>query len=371
MDELREFQTEPIGIYFSSEEWLPKAQNALATQQTGVRKDPVVLVCTNDSFTDNNFRQLMPFLNPEKTLFIADECHHLGSETLKKYLSSWMSPPRFRLGLSATPERYEDESGTTFLEEWFGEICQPVVNISEAIDGGYLCQYEYHLHRVELSESERLDLARIWKDFENNPDSLISTLSSRASLLSRVESKFAWLEQVAKSLSKEERYGLIAYCGTGNLDPTKDDRRLVDLAESILSQENYRAEIFTSRESKSTRAEILKRFESGDTNAVVAIKCLDEGVDIPAIRTAILTASSSNPREFIQRRGRVLRKSPGKDRASIYDTIDLAGQPGTLDENELEQLKKQLRRHKIFAEDALNREECTTVVEQVEQEYGI
>lgn len=371
MDELKDFETEPIGIYFSSEEWLPKATNALATQKTGVRKEPVVLVCTNDSFADKNFQQLIPYLNPAKTLLIADECHHLGSENFKEQLSNWTSPPRFRLGLSATPERYEDESGTTFLEDWFGKICQPVIKIREAIDGGYLCKYDYHLQRVELTESERLDLAKIWRGFEDNRDTLINALSKRSSLLSRVESKFAWLEKIARSLSREERYGLIAYCGTGNLDPTKGNRRLVDLAESILSKENYRAEIFTSRESKSERAQILKRFESGDTNAVVAIKCLDEGVDIPAIRTAILTASSSNPREFIQRRGRVLRKSPGKDKASIYDTVDLAGQPGSLDENELEQLKKQLRRHKMFSEDALNREECTAIIEQVEQEYGI
>jgi len=67
---------------------------------------------------------------------------------------------------------------------------------------------------------------------------------------------------------------------------------------------------------------------------MLAIKCLDEGVDIPVINKAIILASSSNPREYIQRRGRVLRTHPGKDSAKIWDVLvcDTKGELLTVNE---------------------------------------
>ena len=88
---------------------------------------------------------------------------------------------------------------------------------------------------------------------------------------------------------------------------------------------------------------------------MVSIRCLDEGVDIPAVDHALILASSQNPRQFIQRRGRVLRKAPWKHIAAIHDAIVV---PVSL-EDEPEQtslLKSEFVRAIEFSKSALNRD---------------
>jgi superfamily II DNA or RNA helicase len=120
------------------------------------------------------------------------------------------------------------------------------------------------------------------------------------------------------------------------------------------------------------REELRRQFESGELQGLVAIRCLDEGVDIPAIKTAVILASSGNPRQFIQRRGRILRPHPNKDRATLFDTIVM---PPKLDREALEIerniLKKELRRFIEFADLADNAGEARMKLLQLQKSYGL
>jgi superfamily II DNA or RNA helicase len=121
------------------------------------------------------------------------------------------------------------------------------------------------------------------------------------------------------------------------------------------------------------REELLTRFADGEYEALVAMRCLDEGVDVPATRTAVLMANTGNPMQFIQRRGRVLRHSPGKDRAVIFDLIVVPTlNPGDdMAASEKYILKKELRRFEEFASTAENEYEARNKIEDVRIAYGI
>lgn len=135
---------------------------------------------------------------------------------------------------------------------------------------------------------------------------------------------------------------------------------------------------FTSQEGKQERMELLSRFGRGDLQGLVAIRCLDEGVDVPATQTAYIMASSTNPREFIQRRGRILRKSPGKDYAYIHDFIVVPSHLSDIDmlHNSIFNLERKLMRRELlrfreFAELAENSAEATTVIRDLAKKYRL
>ncbi|HNW34810.1 MAG TPA: helicase-related protein, partial [Candidatus Ozemobacteraceae bacterium] len=125
----------------------------------------------------------------------------------------------------------------------------------------------------------------------------------------------------------------IFYCGDGRTTDSITDEEVRQIqAVSVLLGERHglRVRNFTYRETSEERDEILRDLRSGFLDGVVAIRCLDEGIDLPDLRMGFLLASSTNPRQFIQRRGRLLRNAPGKDRAEIFDFFilppDIGGQ---------------------------------------------
>ena len=132
---------------------------------------------------------------------------------------------------------------------------------------------------------------------------------------------------------------------------------------------------FTSREDIPTRRNLLDRFAAGELQALVAMHCLDEGVDVPSTKSAYILASSGNPRQFIQRRGRVLRKWPGKDYAEIYDLITVPPPVSELDEPNLQAersiLRRELKRFSEFADSALNTQAAYEVIWDLAEQYGI
>jgi len=134
----------------------------------------------------------------------------------------------------------------------------------------------------------------------------------------------------------------------------------------------YRVSTYTAQNPLTEREELRRQFESGELQGLVAIRCLDEGVDIPAIQTAIILASSGNPRQFIQRRGRILRPYPGKERATLFDTIVL---PPELDRETLEiernLLRKELRRFVEFADLADNAGEARIKLLALQKRYDL
>lgn len=275
--------------------------------------DLVVFITTNASFASKSFQDIIaPCL--EETLFIIDEVHYAGAYTIRKLLPQNC---KYRLGLSATPERHGDEEGTKALFDYFESVVFSFP-IEKAI-GLFLTPYYYHAIPVELTNEEFEEYCLLTNQIiclVGKTDSLsrerLEKLSiKRARIQNNSVNKLGWIRQNIGDLPLE--YSLF-YAGD----------RIFDEVKQLLGKElRLKVHEFTSRQSRSERKKLLKEFSEQRIHSLIAMKCLDEGVDVPPTRIAFFLASSSNPREFVQRRGRVLRKYPGKEHAVIYDLISI------------------------------------------------
>ncbi|PAX56188.1 helicase-related protein, partial [Brunnivagina elsteri] len=225
-------------------------------------------------------------------------------------------------------------------------------------------------------DRENLDFNNLEKTEEKAED-ITYLLMQRARLIGAAENKLHALRELMKN--RNETTHTLFYCGDGSVEssvsPTRNQSNLHQLKEvaRILGTElNYRISTYTAQTSLPERENLRQQFENGELQGLVAIRCLDEGVDIPAIQTAVILASSTNPRQFIQRRGRILRPHPGKERATIFDMIVL---PPDLDRKTLEVeknlLKKELRRFVEFADLADNSGEARMKLFDLQKRYGL
>jgi superfamily II DNA or RNA helicase len=235
---------------------------------------------------------------------------------------------------------------------------------------------------VELTEAETRVYAKLTKrigwalmdeeTIENN-DSLTSLLMQRARLIGAATNKLKALRQLmARRLDTSHT---LFYCGDGSVEGAvtrESGRQLAAVAKLLGAELGYRINTYTADTSLAEREDLRRQFETGELQGLVAIRCLDEGVDIPAVQTAVILASSGNPRQFIQRRGRILRPHPGKERATLFDMIVLPPDLGreTL-EVERNLLKKELRRLLEFADLADNAGEARIKLLQLQRRYGL
>jgi DNA phosphorothioation system restriction enzyme len=298
-----------------------------------------IMVVTNATFTSDAFQnRIRPRVvsGGVHHLLIADEVHNLGAEQGKQALLDGIT---MRLGLSATPERHYDPVGTKAVLDYFGGIVSEYP-LSQAIADGRLCPYRYYPIPVELTDSEAdayeeitLKLARMLhgRDDEEMQQGVMRLLIKRARLLGAANNKITALDHVLAALPEPPRQALF-YCGDGRTtDAITDDevRQILAVSRLLGEKHGLRVRNFTFREKTQDREEILRDLTSGFLDGVVAIRCLDEGIDLPDLRMGFLLASSTNPRQFVQRRGRLLRNAQGKNRAIIYDFIvsppDLGG----------------------------------------------
>ena len=287
-------------------------------------------------------------------LIVADEVHRVGAEQFQLVTRIDAGG---RLGLSATPERYGDPGGTAAILAYFGEILSPEFTLREGIIKGGLVPYDYHVHAVELSTDEvtawsaltakiRQRFARLSDDARGDAgldDQLRLMLIRRAAILKQASAKPAVaVEVLSHNYQEGDRW--LVYCDEGSqLEDVVARLREIDLP--VLE---YRSAMDSSKHGT------LSLFEHRG-GVLVAIRCLDEGVDIPSADRALVLASSRNPREFIQRRGRVLRVAPRKHFAVIHDAMVVPPlDPGTENASEVI-LGTELRRAAIFAADAQNR----------------
>ena len=365
-DEARVFGYSPLLAYGNRKSWLDEWHNRIL-RFNAKDADAISLITTYDTFCTEHFQASLSRLQGP-TLLIADEAHHFGAEQRRRFYPEQVTK---RLALSATPERWHDEIGTTALTDYFGKTVFRLT-LAEAIEREILTPYYYYPVLVELTLEEMAtyrDLsARIGKLLAQKRDrddkQLSMLLIKRAELLNTAENK---IEALGALLPKSSAvtHSLI-YCAPGQIDTVM---QLVGFDRRI------RAHRFTAHEDARTRAELLKRFAEGDLQALAAIRCLDEGVDVPSTRTAYLLASSSNPREFIQRRGRVLRRAPGKDHATLYDLITVPPQPETMDEDSLRAerslLRRELRRFSEFASTARNAQAAYDVIWDMARQFGM
>jgi superfamily II DNA or RNA helicase len=296
---------------------------------------------------------------------------------------------QFRLGLSATPDRWYDERGTSAVYEYFGSLLKPPYGIKEAIDDGYLCKYMYYPHLVELTEIEAEEYIEITEkisncakgggfDDESEDNQILQILlMKRARMLGKASNKINMLKEVV--MPYRDSFFNLFYAGDGNVEGERQIEKTCQLLGRD-SEVKMKIERFTAEESIKERRDILERFEKKDLQGIVAIRCLDEGVDIPGTQRAFILASSTNPRQFIQRRGRILR-NPNRDEqkiAEIHDFIVIPPSSETTDNLlpkvfniERNLVKKEMARFAEFAETAENGPQARKVILELLASYNL
>ncbi|MGF1587660.1 MAG: DNA phosphorothioation system restriction enzyme [Pleurocapsa sp.] len=370
--ECQKFNLQPIIAMTRVDDWQGKLSNQLYNLANSPQSF-LTIITTNSTLINQGFQSQLKYF-PAKTLIVGDEAHNLGSSRLESSLPRNIG---LRLALSATPERQYDELGTEALLNYFGSIIQPEFTLADAIKQGALVHYLYYPVLVELTAAESWEYAQITKrigwalnrnpSFQHN-DPLTSLLTKRSRLIATAANKLTCLKELMASRLHTSH--TLFYCGDGNLD---DETRQIDAVTHLLGKElGYRVNTYTTDTSLEERERLRRQFESGELQGLVAIRCLDEGIDIPAIKTAIILASSNNPRQFIQRRGRILRPHPGKSQATLFDTIVI---PPSLErdtwEVERNLLRKELLRFFTFAELADNADEATRQLLRLQERYEL
>ena len=258
---------------------------------------------------------------------IADEVHNLGATGGQANLVEGVP---FRLGLSATPERYMDPVGTAAVLSYFGGVVFEYT-LAQAVREGRLSKYRYFPVPVSFEEDEAEEYAKITKQlarfFRSDGDDTETSsgamhlLIRRARLIAGARRKISGLREVLSAMPALPK-AAIFYCGDGTTSEkvgNKEVRQLEAVATLLTNAFGLRVRRFTYRESPAERQEILQSLRGGELDGVVAIRCLDEGIDLPDLRFGFFLASSTNPRQFVQRRGRLLRTAPGKRDAVLYD----------------------------------------------------
>ncbi len=370
--ECEKFNLEPILACESIHKWQSKFSHQLARINTNQQKF-LTVITTNETLVSAGFQSQLKYL-PDRTLIIGDEVHNLGA---RKRESSLPRNVGLRLALSATPERHYDEIGTQNILDYFGDILQPEFTLKDAIDQGALVHYLYYPILVELTEPESdryLQLTRAITrkllyqstDEFDTPD-ITPLLMQRARLVGAAANKLTALKTLMQDRLNTSH--TLFYCGDGSSDSIQ---QLAAVTHLLGTELGYRVNTYTAATPLADRENLRHQFESGALQGLVAIRCLDEGIDIPAIKHAVILASSTNPRQFIQRRGRILRPDPGKDRATLYDTIVL---PPELDRETLaierNLLKRELLRLIEFADLADNAATARSQLLKLQKRYGL
>lgn len=258
----------------------------------------------------------------DKLLLVADEAHRIGSEKRRRI---FQINAGYRLALSATPKRYGDPEGTQAMFDYFGGIVGKPYSLKDAIDDDVLCHYFYHPHVVSLDCEEQQEwddlsneisrcVARLTNDRESSSvlknDHIKQLLIRRSRVVKNAKAKVDLAYDVLSENYKEgDRW--IVYC---------DNREQMAAVLDKLNGNKLRAYEYHSELTRDVKEKTLEYF-SKIGGIVVSIRCLDEGIDIPCTTHALILASSQNPREFIQRRGRILRKSDNKNFAYLHDAI--------------------------------------------------
>jgi DNA phosphorothioation system restriction enzyme len=370
-----EFGFEPVLCYGGVDRWMEECQRRLNELRSKITQH-VMLIAVNASMADKPFQAVLNSFNGN-ILFVGDEAHNLGAPS---NLQALPESAAFRLGLTATPDRYGDEEGTEGLKRYFGEIVLDY-GLDKAISGGHLCRYLYYPILVHLDDDEQDEYAelstRIGRLFgqaakpeSDKGEQLNRLLIKRARLVGKARNKLPELIKLLKQQGDVSH--TLIYCG----DSKENGQRYLDTALARVGGElGLRASPFTSEENNDERTRLLKQFAAGDIQALLAIRCLDEGVDVPMTRTAYILASSANPKEFVQRRGRVLRRSEGKTRAYIYDFIvvpdleKLSDQAPSNVERSL--MKRELARFNEFATLAENHGEALSAITEIKKSLNL
>ncbi|NJE08471.1 DEAD/DEAH box helicase [Thermococcus sp. M39] len=334
------------------------------------------IIATIRSASSDTFIELINQELGGNYVLVVDEVHRLGARKSRRIMRE-LDPALGRLGLSATPVRIWDDVGTKMIMDYFGGIIYEY-SLKDAIRDKRIVPYEYHVEIVPLTEEElyqykeisrkiystyrrilakynlpeNTSLREILDILEDKSEAMLlqNLLLKRAKIIKKAENKIQkTIEIIEKNRDKLGR--CLIYC--------QDTEQLNILAKEM-AKRGYKFLKYLGVQEKEKRVEHLRLFEEGVVKFLLSIRCLDEGIDIPASDSAIILASSTNPREFIQRRGRVLRKAPNKEKAIIYDLFVFPYDETynyEIEPTEIEIFERELNRSLIFLESAIDSED--------------
>ncbi len=318
------FGLRPIRCAEGEGRWRDELATAIFAANAGSR--PVLSIAvTSATLQTPAFQRLLARIRAP-LLAIGDEAHNYGTPKAAAAL-----PPgaAYRVGLSATPEKWLDEDGTAAIRGYFGEVVHSY-GLGDALRDGVLTPYNYMpvLTQFEPDEAEQYEeitakLARFGfrEGDEGLSEGAKALLMRRSRLLASARAKLPLLRNLLAPRRLETH--MLIYCGDGRVEGEADDMpvRQIDAVTEMAGDLGIVCAKYTADTPPEIRRQLLIDFDDGRVQALVAIRCLDEGVDVPSTRTAFILSSSTNPRQFVQRRGRVLRRSPktGKREADLFD----------------------------------------------------
>ncbi len=342
-----------IKVYSKNSEWRSRIERLQMAEEYKKAKESsqnFIIISTYASFTRGNVFDILNGFEKSKVLLIADEAHNMGSPTIMKRIGDIKYLRR--IGLSATPERQFDDDTNRKLFRFFGAEKQYTYEYSmeEAIENGVLCRYFYYPHHVRLTDDEfekyvelSLKISKYFNfntcSFDNKDDILMSMLLARKRIVHKAANKLTAFNQIIHERYQKKgnlKYSLV-YVPEGTkpdyiadsdvfdstdqvADDIVSDRLIDDYTEAVMKLDRFiTVKKFVS--GQKDRDKVLSDFASGKLQVLTSMKCLDEGVDVPRSELAIFCASTGNPRQFIQRRGRILRKHPDKFMAEIHDLV--------------------------------------------------
>lgn len=352
----------------TNRKWRSALQEVVLKITTGFY-DTAIIFTTHATSAKDDFTSVINNSSSKiEYLFIGDEAHGLGASKSRKAL---LERYNYRIGLSATPSRWFDESGTRILDRYYGgdafefSIRDALTTINPMTGKTFLVPFSYNLEFVDLTEEELIEyskisrdvrkLSKFSKDSDEYAERMERLLFKRANLIKAAENKYEKLREILSAMS--EVRDLIIF-----VSPEQIEQVINILYEMRIPAHSFTQEAGTTNSEKynglTERQHIIKHFKEGHYKALVAIKCLDEGLDIPSAQNAILMASSTNPREYIQRIGRVIRQAPDKTRANIWD-ITIRPSTGRLLDPDLIEFEKMIcekEKNRIYdiSENALN-----------------
>lgn len=344
--------------------WDQQLSQAIVRQRL-YKDTQIVVISTITSFNLGRFKKVINKSKQDK-LLIVDEAHRFTNrpEELKDQF-------QYMLGLSATPFSGKNTAKGMELMTFFGG---QVFNlpIESALERGFLVPYYYYPIFVNATESEEdrfnKKSAQIASCFKNgvciDPENLALHLRARLRIISMADEK---LERIVELLGHvKEKNHFIVYCGDGRLHDDNDEEiRHIEFVKETLSSLGFKSSQFTASENMMQRMELVESFNEGAIDALAAIRCLDEGINIPSITGALILSSNDDYREFVQRRGRILRTYKDKKFANIYDVVVLPSY-ATPKMAEIE-----LRRFYEYARLAVNHDPLLLQLEELASDYGL
>lgn len=396
VEDIEKFNMNPIIGYSASpqKDWKRRLDKAVRDQKLREEKRFFCFICTNATFKNAYVQNCIDKIK-SPILLLVDEAHNFGAQSVSKLLNNRFN---YRLALSATLERHGDREGTEKLYNFFGKKCIEY-GLERAIEEKKLTPYYYFPVVVYLVEEELQEYKELSLEISrclivdsrgncklNKRGEILAIKRSR--IVAGARNKLLRLREIIKSESYSKKSNILVYCGATNVidegadmsNIDGDDIRQIEAVTRILGNEfGMSVGRFTSQETAEERETIKRRFGiEKKLQALVAIKCLDEGVNIPGISTAFILASTTNPKEYIQRRGRVLRRAPGKEYAEIYDFITL---PRDLEEaitltkeqlsKEKSLVKNEVKRLEEFSKMARNSMFAEKLIEEIKEVYRI